>query len=247
MLPANASPDVYPDNKNSHYRIKLPERVTLQGKKWSIALRTMHYANSWYNVTNGAVYIRHRQTDGSYRTYERKVESGRYLNSQRLVSEMRIAVNSAAETREKILMVHDENSHKFYIRFDDRNWSVRFSDELARVFDLSSTEWYASETKTKAIRSIPDIFAGHSLMYVYCSLVAPRIVGHSSVPLLMEVPVKPPKKDVENVFFEPSKPHYVPVSTTDTQEVEIDIRRGDGEPFLFRSGVVSVTVELREV
>ena len=111
-------------------------------------------------------------------------------------------------------------------------------------------KWYTPEVgkgNTVNVRCVPDVFAGNSLMYVYCSLVAPRTVGHSQVPLLMEIPVKTPRREVENVFYEPRSPQLVPVSSADTDEVEIDIRRGDGQPFLFRSGTVSVTVELLEL
>ena len=47
------------------------------------------------------------------------------------------------------------------------------------------------------------------------------------------------------MFYEPRSPQLVPVSSTDTDEVERDIRRGDGQPFLFRSGT-AIAVPLRD-
>ena len=38
----------------------------------------------------------------------------------------------------------------------------------------------------------------------------------------------------------------MPVANVDTDTVEIDIRRGDGERVLFRGGCVIVTVHLRK-
>ena len=123
------------------------------------------------------------------------------------------------------------------------------SNGLANIFKLKSGEWYtcpSADNKVLTRKCVPDVFVGHNMMYIYCNLVAPRVVGHALVPLLAEVSVKRPKRTVENVFYSPSKPQLLSVASTDTDEIEIDIKRGDGEPFLFRSGVVSVTVELRQ-
>ena len=167
-----------------------------------------------------------------------------------LLSEIRVSINSNVSTREKVLIHHEETSNMLYIGFDDGTWSVRLSDDIAIIYGLLSTKWYTPEAgggNTVSVICVLDAFAGNSVMYVYCSLVAPRTVGHSQVPLLMEIPVQTPQREVENVFHEPRSPQLVPVSSTETDEVEIDIGRGDGQPYLFRSGTVSVTVELLEL
>jgi hypothetical protein len=250
VLPANASPDLYPENKNNNYRIKLPKRVSLQSGSWSIGLRSISYTNNWFNIRNGVITIRKKKADESFEMWNVNVLAGRYLDPWHLLSEIRVTINANADTREKVLIHHDETSNTLYVGFDDETWAVKFSDDIAIIYGLLATKWYTPEAgkgNTVSVRCVPDVFAGNSLMYVYCSLVAPRTVGHSQVPLLMEIPVKTPRREVENVFYEPRSPQLVPVSSADTDEVEIDIRRGDGQPFLFRSGTVSVTVELLEL
>ena len=250
LLPANASPDSYPNNKNNNFRVKLPKRLTLQSGKWSIGLRSIHYHNNWFNVDIGEIKLRQKNRDGTYAVHTRKVPPGRYLEAWRLLSEIRVCINSSESTNEKVTFYHDETSDTLYLHFANEDWSVKLSDDLAHVFALRSEEWYSCPSagvKTISRRCVPDVFAGHNFMYVYCNLVAPRVVGHTLVPLLAQIAVKNPERTVETVFYEPSKPQLLPVASTDTSEVEIDIRRGDGEPFLFRSGVVSVTVELREL
>ena len=249
VLPANAAHGFFPNNKNNHYRIRLPKRLTLQSKAWTIALRSIHYSNNWFNVTSGKVFLKEKQSDGTEKQFVKEISPGRYLDPWTLLSEIRVAINSDNDTKNRVIPYHDENTNTLYMAFEDNSWSFSMSEDLANIFDLGVNKWYqptSPSNKTVSVRSVPDVFAGHNLMYVYCSLVEPRVVGDAMVPLLMEVPVRTPRSVVENIFQEPSKPQYIPVTTTDTDEVEIDIRRGDGEPFLFRSGVVSVTVELRQ-
>ena len=249
VLPANASPDSHPNNKNNHYRVKVPRRLTLQSGKWSVGLRSIQYTNNWFNVVTGQVKLRKKDSSGAETLYTRQVPPGRYLEPWALLSELRVTINSFEATEDKVSLYHEETSDTLYLRFQSPEWAVSLSDDLANIFELNSSKWYtcpSADNKVLEIKCVPDVFAGHNLMYVYCNLVAPRVVGHALVPLLAEVSVKRPKRTVENVFYSPSKPQLLPVASTDTDEIEIDIRRGDGEPFLFRSGVVSVTVELRQ-
>ena len=249
VLPANSSPKTYPDNRNNAYKVKIPKRLQLQSNKWVIALRSMHYSENWKNVKRGIITVTHKQRNGRVAAYDCPVRCGRYLEPWVLLVEMRVAINSNAATREKIIFHHDETMEGLMIGFNDEDWSVKFSEELANIWGMNAKQWYSSTSasdKTYRCNSAPDPFAGYAFMYVYCSLVEPRVVGHSLVPLLMEVPVQTPDKKVKRINVIPSQPQYVPVVNTDTDEVEIDIRRGDGQPFLFDNGVVSVTVELRK-
>ena len=205
----------------------------------------MHYRDNWKTVSKGVITVVREARGAAKRTYVCKVKSGRYHDPWSLLVEMRVAINANAATRGKVVLHYDETLGDLTIAFANGEWAVSFSEELAHVWGLKSGELYASEAGAVRSGVPPDPFVGYEFMYVYCSLVCPRVVGHSLVPLLMELPVETPGKLVRRVNVTPALPQYVPVENGDTDEVEIDIRRGDGEPFLFESGVVSVTVELR--
>ena len=51
-LPSNASSDVFPDNKTTSYRVKLPQTIDLEGN-WEVGLYSISYPNTWYTLQKG--------------------------------------------------------------------------------------------------------------------------------------------------------------------------------------------------
>ena len=82
-------------------------------------------------------------------------------------------------------------------------------------------------------------------LYVYSNLCAERLVGDKSVPLLHNVPVRWTGSQTRLVGETVERSVYVPVASLDTDVVEIDVRRRDGKPVVFRGGRVVVAVHLR--
>ena len=50
-LPSNASLDIFPDNKTTSYRVKLPHTINLNGE-WEVGLYSISYPNTWYTLQN---------------------------------------------------------------------------------------------------------------------------------------------------------------------------------------------------
>ncbi len=46
-LPNNASLDIFPDNKTTSYRVKLPQNIDLEGS-WEVGLYSISYPNMWF-------------------------------------------------------------------------------------------------------------------------------------------------------------------------------------------------------
>ena len=51
-VPSNASSDVFPDNKTTSYRVKLPQTIDLEGN-WEVGLYSISYPNTWYTLQKG--------------------------------------------------------------------------------------------------------------------------------------------------------------------------------------------------
>lgn len=66
------------------------------------------------------------------------------------------------------------------------------------------------------------------------------------MPLLRVLPMPYNERQGKNVY-EMHIPHYVPVSNTDTNVVEIYIRRDDGQAILFKGGKFCVTVHIGSI
>ena len=50
-LPSNASTDIFPNNKTTSYRTKLPETIDLEGE-WEVSVYSIIYPNTWYTLDN---------------------------------------------------------------------------------------------------------------------------------------------------------------------------------------------------
>ena len=244
VLPANASHDIFPDNKNHNYKIHLPERLRLEGGQWEIALRSITFNNNWYNVKNGYIDVR---VEG-YVDKRVVIKDGRYESVKQLWEDAHAAFESMFV--EKIVQLfYDEDRNIMHLMFFRDGVKVRFSPDLAQIFGFDASVEYDRPSELHNYiegNSIPDIEAGYETLYVYCSLCANRFVGDSLVPCLYNVPVSPHSTKSTVVHQTILPPMYVPAVNTDTDEIEIDIRRGDGQPVLFRGGCVIVTVHLRK-
>ena len=129
--------------------------------------------------------------------------------------------------------------------YDDR---VQFSPDLAAVLGFESSEVYKKTAGLKKIAApnAVNLDSMYDTLYVYCDLCENRIVGDSDVPCLYNVPVRFTSKTTTVAHEAMEDLNYVPVRGFDSDVVEIDIRRRDGEPVPFKGGDVVVAVHLRK-
>ena len=246
ILPANASHDMFPDNKNHNYKKHLPERLKLEGGQWELALRSITFNNNWYNVRNAFIDVTVTDAVGRDSVRRVNVKDGRYESIKKLWED----THTAFETMfvEKIVQLfYDKDRNNMHLMFFRDGVRVKFSPDLAQIIGFDSETEYERPSEVHnyvRAKSVPDIEAGYETLYVYCSLCANRFVGDALVPCLYNVPVTPHDSKSTVVHQSIQPPMYVPAVNTDTDEIEIDIRRGDGQPVLFRGGCVVVTVHL---
>jgi hypothetical protein len=63
-LPSNASLDVFPDNKTTEYRVKLPQPIELDGN-WEVGLYSISYPHTWYTLRDVADDLYFYYNDGT--------------------------------------------------------------------------------------------------------------------------------------------------------------------------------------
>ena len=245
ILPANASHDVYPENANHNYKIKLPERMRLAPNQWEIALRAITYPNNWHNLCNGTMRLGNKQTIA---IADIKVRDGRYRKGSDLIAGCNAAIAEAGFLH-AVSFDYIEVEDKAVVTITDPNYALKLGNELASLLGFVANRRFSttgdSNLRVKG-ESVLNLDNGYDNLYVYCNLCENRIVGDSSVPCLHNIPVRTidgPSNLVHELIRNPA---YVAVAGTDTDTVEIDIRRGDGEPVLFRGGCVIATVHLRK-
>ena len=93
----------------------------------------------------------------------------------------------------------------------------------------------------------PNLAAGLSpYMYVYCDLVAPQLIGDTTAPLLKIVNMDISKYSygsVNSVMY--TSPHYVPVSKSTFETIEIHLRDHTGKKLPFTFGTSCVKLHFR--
>ena len=252
VLPANVDSSEFPENSNTAYKVRLANRLRLDGTQWECALVDCFYTNNWHNLTESSMTIRRMVTDGSsqtdaYRMITLKIPDGRY-ESLRAVTQKIAEILRVTKLSDAISIYYLEERDVLRLVLADEHHAVSFSPELGAVLGFTSGGYYQRCEGSQYAESTisPDVNQGFTSLYVYCSLCENRLVGDTTVRLLRVLPVRSGKKN-RNIYEEVGQKLYVPVANTDSDVVEVNINRDDGSPVAFKGGKVIVTVHLRRV
>ena len=200
VLPANASPKEFPNNKNSSYKVRLAERLKLEGSKWECALVDMFYSNNWHNVTQGVLTVIQISdgNDGNPPKMDRfhmRVRQGRYDSLADLLKEIHDLLK-LTKLDNAFELVWDEVRDLMFLKFNvDQTpyYAVSFAPDLAEILGFRANHTYLgtpSGQRQYQTTVRPDLHQGFMSLYVYCSLCENRAVGHDTAPLLRVLPVR---------------------------------------------------------
>ena len=123
--------------------------------------------------------------------------------------------------------------------YDSAKTLVRALNEGDAVVTLTSS----ARSSVARGYSIVDLRRGFESLYVYSSIVEPRIVGDKIAPLLRIVPITGRHGEMVAARFDHVQ--YMPVLSREFEAVEIEIRDDTGRPVPFERGKVTMTLHLR--
>ena len=103
----------------------------------------------------------------------------------------------------------------------------------------------SSSTRSMFVRapSIVELRLGFESLYVYSSIVEPRIVGDKIALLLRIVPITGRHGEMVTTRFDHVQ--YIPVLSREFGSVETEIRDDTGRPVPFERGKMTVTLHFR--
>lgn len=193
VLPSNASYKEFPNNKNHTYKVRLANRLRLDGSQWECALVNIHYSQNWYNVDDCYLTVSVRQraaeddnSEYTFSQYQMHIRSGRYQKIDDLIDEIEKVIVSYKLER-SLTLYYDKVRDIAFLMIHDNNTTVRFSKNLATIFGFKENEVYTRPSASKQFHQSnisPDLDQGFTSLYVYCNLVENRLVGDASVRLL---------------------------------------------------------------
>ncbi|KAJ8020517.1 hypothetical protein HOLleu_40127 [Holothuria leucospilota] len=228
-LPSNSSPDVYPQNTLTNYRVKLAQPITLEGD-WEVGLAEFIYPHQWYNIDEECKYS--YTIDGGDRWLIKVIEPGLYDSIDSILHALKTDYNS--------LIQYHYNQYTRKLRINLlKGAQVKFRGRLAEILGFKGKTLLTESTTLPHPVDIANI----SNLLVYCDIVEPSVVGHVKVPLLRVIAVNGKygenKRDIfHHVFYHPIKQKYF-----DT--IEIDIRDNTGRKIPFVRGNVIATLHFR--
>lgn len=240
VLPSNASMDIWPDNKLSHFKVRLPQRFVLS-PDWKVGLTDISFTKSWFNLGPGNE-IRIKSGNDSVIG---KVNPGNYESPEQLVEELTRLVVGKWKKPQKPKFLIDPNSKKLKIEYDgdkSEKFEIEFSHELSNILGCSSFNLASEFNPSKPI----NLNQAYTNLFVYCDLVDPIIIGDTTGPLLRVVNARPLEHFGTHITETFDKPYYLPLAHTSFQEIEVYIRTDIGLPPHFNFGRVVVTLHFRK-
>ena len=104
-LPSNASLDVFPDNKTTSYRVKLPQTIDLEGN-WEVGLYSISYPNTWYTLQKGFdTHIYYADQSGLF--LAAIVDYGYYTSIEDLTKAINASLLATGDVGDNILLTYN--------------------------------------------------------------------------------------------------------------------------------------------
>ena len=239
VLPSNSSMLTHPNNTLAQYITNLPRRISLSGV-WECGITEIHYPHDWDNVRNARLTVEH---DGNVET-DAYFEYGYYDSPKAFAKKLngdkpgRVKFSYEPVTQKFVANLKSETTFTLYGDLPD---ILGFG---AGTGDSISTS-LASSTRSMVVigYSIADLRRGFEPLYIYSSIVEPRIVGGKIAPLLRIVPITGSHREMVTTRFDHVQ--YIPLLSREFGSVETEIRDDTGRPVPFERGKVTVTLHFR--
>ena len=246
-LPSNACMNYYPDNKQSNFKIELPETLYL-GEDYEVALAEIQYPFSWRTFANkGSFTIKIVNTNIT----DSKVQIQQIFFPAVYYRSMRDLCLTISRKLETFFEIEKSNAFAEFkvdgieqkINFNiSPHILVKFENEACDVLGLEHDEWI---TGRQYATYRHNLSRGFHALYVYCSICKDQIVGGDYVPLLRTVGIK--GKAGENVIQIYNEPHYVAVKSMPIKTIEIDIKDDTALNVPFVYGKVVCKLHFRRI
>ena len=253
VLPSNSSMHLHPNNTLTNYVTMLPRRISLSAE-WECGLVEINYPHNWFNVREkDGVFTIQPETGrldeygvsrDCYRTF---IDASYYDNPDTLFRAInKKLIMSPKSKKNRVKLSYSNISQKATVHLSP-NTKLTMTEDMGHMLGFPSAV-LSSPTRTYSfkpfeLRSVVDLNQGLESLYVYSSVVEPRIVGNSVVPLLRIVPITGKQGQVVSTHFD--NVHYLPLLGKEFGNVEIDIRDDTGRPVPFERGKVTVTLHFR--
>jgi hypothetical protein len=220
--------------------------------------------------SSGASFIKTTNEKTNLTTYYLKIPPGYYFSGQHLVNTLADRFNfmfdKALGTKKTVKIEYHKIARRLLIKFQENKvLAITFCPELYHI--LGGDPDMIDQKKPREIPAVTgnldfgtyfrypvQMNQGLNLIFVYSDVVEYNVVGHTSVPLLRVIPFKVDSAtfadeeggNTYHVHREFVHPHYLPVSKSYFDTVNITIKGDLGQNIPFTTGKVTVKLHFRK-
>ena len=181
-LPSNASSDVFPDNKTTSYRVKLPQTIDLEGN-CEVGLYSISYPNTWYTLQKGFdTHVYYADQTGLF--LGATVGYGYYTSMEDLVKAVNAALLATGDVNDNIKLTYSALTRKVTVQIKN-SFQFALFKPLSILLGFGGTEPIMKKTTESPYAADLTVV---SIIYVYCDIVEPQIAGDTSDQLLKSIP-----------------------------------------------------------
>lgn len=238
-ISSDTASDEFPENRANHFFTSYHSALDFKHTRWEVAIVEISYPHSWYNVDTEdriieTFWLHSGITGDEYKERVFSISTGFYATPQILLDEIN------RNLPDNFSLEHIALSNKIKLTLPPRS-SINFSSNLKFLLGFEKAEMNNSHTAERCI----DMMINKNILYIYSNITKEIIVGHYFVPLLRTLVTSIDNHgDYVNESFK--TPHYLPISTSRINHIEIEIRDGLGDLIDFKFGRVSIKLHFRQ-
>jgi hypothetical protein len=240
-------------NTTSVFRVNLPTKIDLLGH-WKVALVEIQYPYSWFNVRveskDGKNYEHaflvekitppeeHDKQRIAWERFALPVPDGNYSS----VADLCDALNSAGAKElglPAMFITNHRIQGRVYFEKPENVRGVILSDTFAYMLGFPS----ANLTESQIAKGMPDMRNGIDTFYIYCSIIAPQMVGDTMEQLLRTVAIS--GRFGDTVVMDYPTPHYASVLCKEFSSIEFSIKDDQNLPIPFNYGKVIIKLHFK--
>ena len=239
-LPSDSSLKYYPENTTACFKTKLSDRIDLDGE-YEVGLAQLNYPHSWFNFNNKneEYYILCTPDNKSEPVILCIFSSGQFSNAK--VMARVLSDSMSIEGIEGAGFIYDTWKRKMALAITNNKATFNMSTDLEEFLGYGGTRSY--RRGNHIADHTFDLNSNLRLLYLYSDIVSYSLVGDTKAPLVRVCYVQGEFGDMIQTTF--THPHYVPLSRTNFETIEININNELGRPMPFEFGKSVVTLHFR--
>lgn len=274
VLPSNASPDVYEDNKTSNFKTQLSKRIELHGD-WQVALLEVHYPNTLTHIQQGENWIKvftpndrdaedfvvadkgvAYVTDGAHTELPVYIYTSEetlhitprfYKSKQDFIDGVREALTTKSSRKQSRVIELTDREYVTFLPFESRPGATyTLAPTLAMQLGLPHAGPYHADEEVRGEHPIDMTLGMPFQMYIYIDIIQDQIVGHTSAPLLRTIPVNTLSSYGGVSSYRCDPPIYFDLKTKSFDTIEVNIRTHTGEFLPFQHGTSTLLCHFKQ-